>query len=530
MSAGDLSLAHPEWVRTVVWSWALAAALLMLARGRARGRRRLLGPSLQGGISLTRDASLLLALAAIGLALLGPRIGERGVMVASSGIDVVLLLDSSRSMDAADLPPSRFARARRAAQGVVARLRPGDRAGLAAFADRGVLLAPLTPDRGALDELVAALDTQLIRPAGSNLGAGVRSALTAFEAGSARPRVIVVLSDGEDPRRRGDLGAPEARRAEARVLTVAFGSEAGATLPDHGVPLRDTDGNAVVTRRRADRLQRLAAATGGAAFEADAWGEVDLKGLEAALHRDSGAVPGELVERRVRAVRVLPFAALAALLLVAEGLRWRPPRRAAVAMLGAAALLLGAGPGQLPAERVELAPAGTPAAATLVELGLDRLARGRRGAARRALLAAALTAREPELAGLAYYDLGVLELEAGNYEAARDAFFDALSMNPADREARYNLEWALKALPSEHPPPPAPEEPDPGELAPERERPEPEPEARPGSEAAEDAQASELTEAERRRWLARVNDDLRRALASAAGNGRREERSRGPAW
>src|SRR5262249_44244856 len=155
------------------------------------------------------------------------------------------------------------ARARRAADAILAGLGPGDRAALAVFAGRGVLLTPLTPDRDALVEMLAALDADLVRPQGSDLASGVRAALGAFEAASSRPRIVFVLSDGEDPARARDLGIAEALRAEARVHAAAFGLEAGAPIPDRGDWLRDAQGGFVATRRQADRLARLAAATGG---------------------------------------------------------------------------------------------------------------------------------------------------------------------------------------------------------------------------------------------------------------------------
>jgi len=166
-----------------------------------------------------------------------------------------------------------------------------------------------------------------------------------------------------------------------------------------------------------------------------------------------------------------------------------------------------------------------------VELGLERLATGRHAAARRAFLAAALSARDEGLASLAYYDLGVAALEEGDYEAARDAFFDALALDPSDREARYNLEWSLKALPGDAPPPPLPE-PEEADDDPEQERPEPMPESRTEPDQAGPEQSTELGEEERERWLARIDDDLGRALrsAAAAGAGERERRRPGPAW
>ena len=230
-------LAHPEWWTPALLLLLGAAAALAGARLLARGRRRRLGTlgnPAPAGLPLASDVALIVALACVVTALLGPRLGEKVVRVPASGVDLVLLLDVSRSMDARDVPPSRLARAQRAAEELLARLAPGDRAALAAFAGRGVLLTPLTPDREALVELLGALDSGLLEPPSSNLGEGVRAALAAFEAGSERPRVLFVLSDGEDPERRTEIGVADALRTEVRVLTAALGTETGAAVPDRG--------------------------------------------------------------------------------------------------------------------------------------------------------------------------------------------------------------------------------------------------------------------------------------------------------
>ena len=540
MTAGQL--AHPEWLWPVALACAAAALALLLAGLRAGRVRRRLAPALGSATGVLRDMALLLALAAIGVALLGPRLGEKVVRGPASGVDVVLLLDTSRSMDATDLAPSRLARARRAAGELLARLDPGDRAALAIFASRGVLLAPLTPDHGVLLELLEAVDSRLVRPAGSHLGGGVRAALQAFEAGSERPRVVVVLSDGEDPERRSDLGVGAALAAEARVLAAAFGSEVGAAVPDRGLPLRDPTGDVVISRRRSDRLERLASATGGRLLVLDASGRLDGEAAAAELRRDAGGLHGKRVERRVRAVRVLPFAALAFALLVAETLarsvgrapRARPRRDGRVGRALAAAALMGlAGVGPAgsvpPATDVEARLAQTPRdTGLLIELGIERLASGRHDAARRAFLAAAVTASDPSLAALAYYDLGVAALEDGDLEDARDAFFDALALAPHDREARFNLELTLEALPRDPPEPPA-------TAGASEEQAEPTPEAPAAPEVGErsepDASREEwaMSDEERRRWLGRVRDDLVRALRSAA-RAQTEPAGRGPAW
>jgi Ca-activated chloride channel family protein len=531
---------HPEWLTALAALCAASAFALVLAGLRLRRRRRLLGPGIPPAPGAAAgDAALWLALVLLALALAGPRIGSRVQRVPGSGVDVVFAVDVSRSMDARDVPPSRLDVAKRAVEELLARLEPADRGALVAYAGRGVLLTPLTPDRDVLVELLAGLDTRLLAPASSHLEQGVLAALTAFEAGSERPRVLVLLGDGEDPERRGNLGAAEASRAEVRVLAAAFGSEVGSTLDDHGVPLLDASGRPVVSRRDRERLERLTAATGGALFAADSWGELDFGAVASAIRRDAGGAPGALVERRVRAAPVVPLAALAFALLLAELLPrrgWpRPGARRAVAA-GVAALVWAA---PAPAGDDEIATLagveaqlraqpGDPRA--LVELGIARLERGRRDAASRAFLAAALATRDAEAAGIAYFDLGVAALESGDYAAARDAFLDALALAPRDARARFNLEWTLQALQQQAPvanPEPPQQEAEKPEPAPAPPQPQPEADREPGEQEPEPPQ---LSEEEQQRWLARVRDDPGRALRAAAGEAARGGRSGGPVW
>ncbi len=538
-----LQLAHPDWMGPLVVGLAITSGALALTSRLARRRRlRLLGSA--GRLvhrTLTSDAALLLALGAVVLALLGPRIGERVERVPATGVDVVLALDVSRSMDAQDVPPSRIDRARRAARELVARLEPFDRVGLAAFAGAGVLLAPLTPDRGVIGELLTGVDTGLVTPGSSDLREGLRAALSAFEPGSTRPRIVVVLGDGEDPERRRDLGGAEAARADARVVVAAFGTEAGATLPDHGVPLVDRSGRTVVSRRRLERLEALAAATDGALFPADEWGEIDLAAATRAVRRDAGGTPGAWVDRRVSAVRVVPFAALAFVILLLEGLP-RPPRRSglrvgrgvgpavvASVLLAAPASLAGDEAATLDA--LEVAVRARPEdPASLIALGAARLERGQRQAASRAFFAAAIHARTPQEAAVAYYDLGVAALEDGDLTAARTAFLDALAFAPGDAKARFNLEWTMLALRQHEPPPPEKRESPPS-------APPPEPAVAtdavpqtPSPSTEPPAEPQPLSEPARRRLLERIEDDPARALGAAVDARRGDAPAGGPVW
>ena len=535
---------HPEWLAPIALVFASSAVALAGARVALRRRRTRLGAGIPLASGLRgSDLALLAALALLLLALVGPRIGSRVQRLPGSGVDVVFALDVSRSMDAADVAPSRLARARRAVEELLARLEPADRAALVAFAGRGALLTPLTPDRDALVELLSGIDSGLVAPTSSHIEEGLRAALGAFEPGSERPRVVLLLSDGEDTEHRGDSGAAELLRADVRVLAAGFGSEVGSTLDDGGTPLLDASGRPVVTRRDLARLQRLAEATDGGLFAADAWGEIDLAAAVAAIRRDAGSAPGVSVERRVRAAPVAPLTAIAFALLIGEGLVRRPRlawrRRTARSLAGASAVLVAALP----------APAGDDALSTLasleaeararpgdphalVELGAARLERGQRDAASRAFLAAALSTRDAQAAGVAYFDLGVAALESGDYPAARDAFLDALALLPGDARARFNLEWTLQAL-QQHAPVASPEPPE--EQEPKR-APTPPPAAPPEPDAARDEaepapELPQLSREEQQRWLERVRDDPRSAVRAAARSDvSGSRRSGGPAW
>ena len=364
-----LLFAHPDWLVWCAGAIAGTGAALVFVFFQSRRRARLLLGSAEsaGTLRALSDAALFAGLLLVALALLGPRFGHRTVLVSTAGVDTVVLLDVSRSMRAVDVPPNRLDRARWIARELLERLAPSDRVALAVYAGRGVVLTPLSPDAAALVALLPAIDTNLITPGGSNLRSGVEEALEAFDSASERPRVLVVLSDGEARGRSGDAGAASAVRANVRVVSVALGSEIGSTIPDGGAPLLDETQHVVVTRRRRAPLEKLASSTDGRLFVADEWGAVDLEALTREVRRGVTAATGEnegwLEERRTVPL-VLPFAALA------FGLLWLECAR----------------PLRLPRAMPRLAPAAAAGAATLRWLRLRKRTAARAAAAICALL------------------------------------------------------------------------------------------------------------------------------------------------
>lgn len=572
-----LLFARPEWLAPgLVCVAALGIALVWAGARTRRDLRTLLGEAVhtpaqqrRGLVRTGRDAALILALLLILLGLLGPRLGRENVQLSTSGVDLVVALDSSRSMDAPDVPPSRLEAARRVALALLAGLGSGDRAALAVFAGRGVLLTPLTSDHAALAEMITAIDTTLVKPGGSDLPSGILSSLSAFEPADERPRAIFLLTDGEAQGRPIDDGLVAAVRASVRIFPVAFGTPEGTTIPDHGVPLRDSEGEIVTSRRRLSSLEKAAKTTGGILFITDEWGWLEMDAVLRELHAPVASAPGEFVEHPVTVAVVVPFAVTALLLLwldwlaggssaAPKGVRnfarsptsRRPGPLAAVALCAVSLAATAQPPSEVP----------VPTAGTLLAAGLDHAARGSWRRARTSFLNAALATQDPGLRAIAYHDLGVAALRQRDLEAARDAFFDALAATGGEggntiRVARtqWNLEWVLQRLAAKPPPEPAPSEPERGGQPEKKEQP-------PQAEASEERPAPtpekpmpfennqghrprqsrplpeahlELDADERKSWLSRIQDDPRRALLSATfepHQDRRRRRLGRPTW
>ena len=182
-----------------------------------------------------RDGTLgwLAALLCLVLALAQPRWGRLRSDPLPPGHDVVLLFDVSRSMAATDAVPDRIGVAREAARSLISSLAgaAGNRAGVVAFAGRGVFRCPLTENLGAVLDVIDRLRAGGVRPGGTDLGAGLDAALDAFDAQEhAEGRTIVVFTDGEDHE-----GAWE---SPGRFRTVAQGGCARSRRRDRRSRLR----------------------------------------------------------------------------------------------------------------------------------------------------------------------------------------------------------------------------------------------------------------------------------------------------
>ncbi|MBL8863194.1 MAG: VWA domain-containing protein [Planctomycetes bacterium] len=319
-------------------AWALGAALVLavgwwaLARARARRERlvaeRLLPRVFPGWSPRRAQARVLFATAAALLAALsavGPVRGYTLRDVERRGIDLVIALDTSRSMLVQDVKPDRLTRAKREIQGLLSRLQ-GDRAALLAFAGDVREVAPLTHDRVTLEAFLATLSPADNLRGGTDLGAALEKALEVFDGRTGAHEAIVLVTDGEDLEGRGLEVARQARERGIRVYVLGLGTSAGGKIPEGAQGfVRDAQQKEVVSRLDPASLARIAEAAGGD-FVTIEMSPVPLKELyEKRIARLEGRELEGGQERIPHDRYQWPLALAAACMLFEIGLRERRP-------------------------------------------------------------------------------------------------------------------------------------------------------------------------------------------------------------
>jgi Ca-activated chloride channel family protein len=175
----------------------------------------------------------------------------------------VVALQLSPSMDAADVPPSRVARARYAIDDLLSAAHDA-RVGLVAFAGDAYTVAPLTSDVATVRNLARPLAPSLMPESGNRLAPALEEAANLLHASRGRDRQVIVFTDGFSDPARALVAARQLRREGVAVNVVGVGTPSGAPEPDgNGGFVRDARGQVVLTRPDAGLLQQLAAAGGG---------------------------------------------------------------------------------------------------------------------------------------------------------------------------------------------------------------------------------------------------------------------------
>ena len=218
-----------------------------------------------------------LGLALLIVALARPQANPETEEMQGASLDIYVLLDVSKSMDAEDIAPSRLKKAKREITSLMSLL-AGDRVGLIAFAGSSVIVSPLTSDYEVVRTFLQNIDTSLIQNQTTNIQGALALAEEAMKRGAERTgtegglrsNVFVVMSDGEDQAQDPDYSVVESiQKAGGTIFTIAFGTEAGGKIPvrnDRGELLgykRERGGVEVTTKVQPKSLEEIARLGGG---------------------------------------------------------------------------------------------------------------------------------------------------------------------------------------------------------------------------------------------------------------------------
>ncbi|MBU6399106.1 MAG: VWA domain-containing protein [Verrucomicrobia bacterium] len=233
-------------------------------------RARLLA-QLTVGVSRTRQKiRMLLIVAAVAcliIALARPQWGFTWEEAKQRGHDILVALDTSRSMLAEDVAPNRLTRAKLAALDL-ARRAATDRLGLIAFAGTAFLQCPLTLDEDAFRQSLDAIQVGIIPQGGTAIAEAIDTAAQTFLQNKDNDKALVLFTDGEDH----DSGALDAARKAAqigvRIFTIGVGTPEGQLLRQRDASgqlnyIKDADGNVVKSHLDETLLRQIASATGG---------------------------------------------------------------------------------------------------------------------------------------------------------------------------------------------------------------------------------------------------------------------------
>ncbi|MGQ0644686.1 MAG: VWA domain-containing protein [Elusimicrobiota bacterium] len=396
----------------------------------------------------------LLACLFLFLALAGPRWGLKFQEARRRGGDVMRAVDTSASMLAEDVKPNRLVQAKRELGLLIGGLE-GDRVGVVAFAGTAFLQCPLTLDYGAARMLLDLITTDLIPAPGTSLAAALDAAREAFVREERKHKALVLLTDGEDHSGRLEAAVERAREEGVRVFAIGFGSPQGEIIPvrdeQGGLSAykKDKAGQTVVSKLNEEALRDMAAKTGGRYYRATD-GEVEVERILADLRgMEKKSLQSKVFDQHEDRF-AWPLAAALALLLLEFlwpetpghfGRLLRRARETAPRLFrrsAAAGILLLAAPR---AEALGRAPGESVAE---FNRGVKQYKKGDYSAAARSFQAARPGFADAERAARSAYNAGNASFRQERFSDAVEHYKQALRLNPADADAKHNLELARK--------------------------------------------------------------------------------------
>jgi Ca-activated chloride channel homolog len=416
---------------------------------------------------LIRAIFLTLAVLCFVLALARPQWGDEKRTAQRKGVDLIFMVDTSLSMLAEDIKPNRLEKAKFEIETFIRNLR-GDRVGMVTFAGSGFLQTPLTLDHAAFLLFLDAVQVGFLPDPGTSLVQAIHLAIRAFPQKELKYKALILFTDGEDHEGNIEKAIEEAKQANVRIYCVGLGKTEGEPIPlknergERSGFKKDRSGQMVLTRLNPPLLERLAKETGGIYLPATP-GE---KEVDIILKHLRGWGEQQFAEKMVveREDQYQIFLIFALIFLVAEMLVRRKNRKSPALIACLAAFFLFTGfletsqdavkkgnehfqnkryQSALEAYRkVQVKKPDSPE--VLYDLGTALYKVDSFQESAQDLESASKKAQDPQLKARAFYNQGNVQYRLGNFEEAINSYKKALALDPADKDAKYNLEFLQK--------------------------------------------------------------------------------------
>ncbi len=218
-------------------------------------------------------------------ALARPQWGFQWQEIKRQGLDIIVAVDTSKSMLTQDVKPNRLERTKLAVKDLLKKL-DGDRVGLIAFAGDAFWVSPLTIDYSGFTLSLNDLNINTIPRGGTDISSAIREALRGYEKVPAKYKSVIIITDGENLEGDPLVAAEKAKEKGIKIYCIGIGTREGELVRvqnDQGEFefLKDGQGNFIKSRLNENILREIAQITGGAYVRA---GGVDF-GLDVIYER-----------------------------------------------------------------------------------------------------------------------------------------------------------------------------------------------------------------------------------------------------
>ena len=207
---------------------------------------------------------LLVALALIIVMLARPQMGTKISQEKRTGIETIIALDISNSMLAEDIVPSRLDRSKMMVENLVDHF-INDKIGLIVFAGDAFVQLPITSDYVSAKMFLSSIDPSMMATQGTDIAAAINMAVNSFTQEEGIGKAVIVITDGEDHEGGALEAAENARKKGMSVFVLGVGSTQGAPIPIPGTGdyMKDNTGNTVMSALNEGMCRQVAQAGGG---------------------------------------------------------------------------------------------------------------------------------------------------------------------------------------------------------------------------------------------------------------------------